>query len=169
MVRVFLDEHGAYTKDLFVKIDGTPSHVFIADTTWLSDFFQTHEVNSDASLWREEQLITARKANVALLIQFWQRMLLSDQPTCYLPFDLADQSSAALRITKGKKLYQIKTVWTTDIVDGTPENYFLESQENIAWHLQPAQEWMLAPSSILTGLNWSLARLELPSIPLRYE
>lgn len=167
MIRILLDEHGAYTKDLFVKIDGTPSCVFIADTTWLSEFFNTNEV--DASEWSDEQQIAERKADVALLIQFWQKLLLSDQHTCYLPFDLADQSSSALRITKGKKLYQINAVWTTDIVDGTSEAYFLKHHGDIIWQVRPAEEWALAPASIFTGLEWSLARLELPSIPLRYD
>lgn len=167
MVRVFLDEHGAYSNDLFVKIDGHPSHVFIANTTWLYDFFHSDDV--DTSSWDDEEQIVARKNDVALLIYFWQKMLLSDQQTCYLPFDLGDQSTAALRITKGKKLHRIHTVWTYDIVDGTTNTYFLKHQDEIVWMDQPMQTWTLAPASILIGLNWSLARLKLPSIPLKYE
>ncbi|MGA0559249.1 hypothetical protein ACO2Q8_21500 [Larkinella sp. VNQ87] len=157
MLRILLDEHGGCTNDLFIKIDGTISHVFIADTTWLGDFFKIEDEN------------TEKKTEVALLIHLWKNMLLSDQPTCYLPFDLADQGGSALRITKGKKLYQINPVWTNDLTDGTSETYFLKHQIDVVWKVHSEREWQLAPASILTGLNWSLARLDLPSIPLKYE
>ncbi len=172
MLRVILDEQGSYTNDLFVKIDGRPSRVFIGDTTWLGSFFDPtyFPATGTSPVWSEDEIIAGKKSNVALLIRLWQEMLLSDQPVCYLPFDLADQCAAALQITKRKKLCHVTPVSTVDIIDGTSKTYYLQVQRNIIWRPSDNQvlEWELAPSSILTGLDWSLANLERPVIPLKY-
>ncbi|GAB2527428.1 hypothetical protein [Spirosoma aerophilum] len=173
MLRVILDEQGSYTNDLFIKIDGSPSRAWVADTTWLGAFFDPADFSaSDTSpVWSEEEIIAGKKADVALLIRLWQEMLLSDQPVCYLPFDLADQCAAALQITKRKKLYHITPVSTVEIVDGTSKTYYLQVQQNIIWRSTDNQAlaWELASSSILTGLEWSLANLERPVISLKYD
>ncbi|AKD57103.1 hypothetical protein [Spirosoma radiotolerans] len=168
MLRVLFDDHGSGTKDLFIKIDGSPTHVWIADSTWLGAFFNTDEGNS----WTDDDLITAKKTDISLLIRLWQKMLLSDQPLCYLPVCLADQSGGALKIAKNKRLYHISIVGSTDMIDGVTEAYYLQKQYATTWQssvrTQREFEWDLALSSILTGLNWSLAQLEQPIIPLQY-
>jgi len=175
MLRVLFDEHGSGSKDLFIKIDGTPAHVWIADSTWLGAFFNTDEDApwSYDDIWSDEDIMTAKKTDVSLLIRLWQKMLLSDQPLCYLPVCLADQSGGALKIAKNKRLYHMSIVGSTDITDGMTEAYYLQKQYTTTWQssvrMQREFEWNLAPSSILTGLNWSLARLEQPIIPLQYQ
>ncbi len=169
MIRVLFDEHGGYTNDLFIIIDASPSRVFVCDTTWLDDFFGAQDPNSDAWLLDEEQLLLIQKQNVASLIRLWIDSLLSDKQVCYLPVNLSDQSSLAFQITKAKKLIYISEASTTDIVDGTSETYFSKNQPTINWKVTHNRQWAIAPKSILTGLNWSLARLELPTIPLQYE
>lgn len=173
MLRIILDEQGSCTNDLFVKIDGCPSRVFVGDTTWLGTFFDpTYFSSSDTiTIWSEEEIIAGKKADVVLLIHLWQEMLLSDQPVCYLPFDLSDQCAAALQITKRKKLYHITSVSTVDITDGASKTYYLQLQQNIIWRSTDNQDlaWEIAPSSILTGLEWSLANLERPFITLKYD
>ncbi|XWW44943.1 hypothetical protein JYG30_19725 [Fibrella sp. USSR17] len=169
MIRVLFDEHGGYTNDLFIIIDASPSKVFVSDTTWLGDFFGPHDPNSDAWLLDEEQLLLIQKQNVASLIRLWIDSLLSDQQVCYLPINLSDQSSLAFQITKAKKLIYISEASTTDIVDGTSETYFSKNQPITNWKVIQNRQWAIAPKSILTGLKWSLARLELPTIPLQYE
>lgn len=169
MIRILLDEHGAYTKDLFVKIDAMVSKVLIADTGWLYDFFETYGDNPGTWPLNEEQVLTAQKKNVALLIHMWINSLLSDEPVCYLPVDLSDQSSLALRVTKAENLFSICEASTTDSIDGTTETYFSKNQHSFTWNVDRDEQWAIAPESILTGLNWSLARLQLPSIPLKYD
>lgn len=169
MIRILFDEHGAYTNDLFVRIDATPTKVLVADTTWLSDFFGTYDPDPNAWLLDEEQILLMQKKNVALLINLWINSLLSDEQVCYLPVNLSDQSSEALQITKAKKLFYISRASTIDIVDGLTERYFSENQANITWHVNNSRRWAIAPKSILTGLNWSLTRLQLPIVPLQYE
>lgn len=175
MLRVLFDEHGSGSKDLFIKIDGTPAHVWIADSTWLGAFFNTDEDApwSYDDIWSDEDIMTAKKTDVSLLIRLWQKMLHSDQPICYLPICLSDQYGEALKIIKNKKLYHISSVWSTDTIDSTTEAYYLQKQYTTLWRpsveMQHGFEWDLAPSSILTGLNWSLAQLEQPIVPLKYQ
>lgn len=165
MLRVFLDEHGSGSNDLFVKIDGSPTWVWVVDTSWLGFFSGTE----DNPVLTEDKLMVAKKADVASLIQFWQKMLLSDQTICYLPYCLWDQGGGAFQVTKRKKLYHITPVWNPDTTEGMTQSQFLRYQESTPWQRSGEElEWELAPSSILTGLTWSLAQLEQPIVPLRY-
>ena len=129
MIRFIFDEHGAFTNDLFIKIDAPPTKVLVADTTWLCDFFGTH--NADESPLTEDQVTLSQKGDVALLIHFWIKLLLSNRPECYLPVNLSDQSTNALRITKAKKLFHVGIASTTAIVDGNTKAYFLTRQAGI--------------------------------------
>lgn len=168
MLRIFLDEHGSGSNDLFVKIDGRPTHVWVVDTSWLSFFFAADD--NDKPL-NDEELIVEKKAAVSSLIQLWQKMLLSDQTICYLPYYFHDQGGAAFKTIKRKKLHQVIPVWTPDLTETATQSYFFQKQQMISWHHQtnPELKWELAPTSILTGLNWSLAQVEQPVIPLRYK
>lgn len=168
MIRILLDGHGSSSNNLFIKIDGRPSRVWVAGTLWLDSFFDNF--GNYAGTMSDEELSLADKADVASLIRLWQRMLLSDKPVCYLPFDLSDQCGEVLQITKRKKLYHVTRVWSPDIIDGMSSASFLQRQDDIIWHrgIDQGLEWELAPSSIQIGLNWSLAQLEQPVVPLRY-
>jgi hypothetical protein len=140
----------------------------IADSNWLGDFFDP--LDESVNLLDEEQLLTENRKNVSRLIKLWISLLTSEQTTCYLPVDLGDQSSSALQIIKAKKLNQVSRVYTEDIIDGTSEAYFLANQSVINW--KPSgntYQWKISQKSILTGLSWSLARLELPIVPLIYD
>ncbi len=167
MLRVLLDDHGSGSKDLFVKIDGRPTYVWVVDTSWLDFFFNT----DDGPLLSDNELALSKKTDVALLIQFWQKILFSDQAIDYLPYYLHDQGGQALQITKRKKLYHITPVGTADLTEGTTKSQFTQIQKDIAWRQQinPDLEWELAPVSIQTGLNWSLAQLKQPVVPLHYK
>lgn len=86
MLRVILDEHGSGSHDLFVKIDASPTHAWIVDTSWLGYLSDTE----DDLVVDDQQMLKGKKADVAFLIRLWQEMLLSDRPVCYLPYDLSD-------------------------------------------------------------------------------
>ncbi|QKZ13983.1 hypothetical protein [Spirosoma sp. KUDC1026] len=169
MIRILYDEHGGYHQDLFVKIEERPSRVLIADSTWLGSFFYPLDEDESTLLLDEEQRLIEERKDISRLINLWISLLTSEQATCYLPVDLGDQSSSALQITKAKKLYQVREVYTEDIVDGTPEAYFLANQSAVNWKTSDNYEWKISQKAILTGLNWSLARLELPIVPLIYD
>jgi len=168
MIRILYDEHGGYHEDLFVKIEEWPPRVLIADSNWLGDFFDPLD-ESVLPIDDEQRLIENRK-DISRLIQLWISLLTSDQATCFLPVDLGDQSSSALQIIKAKKLNQVSRVYTEDIIYGTSEAYFLANQSVINW--KPSSDtchWKISQKAILTGLNWSLVRLELPIVPLIYD
>ncbi len=167
MLRVILDEHGSSAKDLFVKIDTSPCHVWVVDTSWLGWLFDT----DDGSVASDEEMLRGKKADVASLIQLWQEMLLSDRSVCYLPYDLSDQYVGVLKVAKGKKLHRVSRLWSLDICGNLTLPYFLQVQESVSWQkgIEQGLEWLIAPSSILTGLRWSLAQLEQPTVPLRYD
>jgi hypothetical protein len=139
----------------------------IADSTWLGSFFDPYD--ESVLLLDGEQRLIEDKKDISRLINLWISLLTSEQSTCFLPVDLGDQSSSALQITKAKKLYQVREVYTEDIVDGTSEAYFLANQSVVTWKTSDTWQWKISPKAILTGLNWSLARLELPIVPLIYD
>jgi hypothetical protein len=165
MLRLFLDDHGSGAHDLFVKIDGRPSWVWVTDTSWLYDFFS----RSNQPLSNDEEPVRANRTAIASLIHLWQDLLLADESTCYLPYDLSDQYVGAFRVTKGKKLYSIVPVWSPDLTGGLTSNFFLQVQTSTIWKKGTEPEWHLAPASILTGLTWSLRQLEQPVTPLHYQ
>lgn len=169
MIRILLDEYGCVSTNLFVIIDGSPGRVWLAGTSWLEPFFDNFD--NYVGTMSDEELSLANKADVASLIRLWQKMLLSDKPICYLPLDLSDQCGEALQITKRKKLYHVTRVWSPDITKGMSSPRFLQRQDAITWQqgIDQGIEWELAPSSIQIGLNWSLAQLEQPIVPLRYD
>ncbi|MFD2570890.1 hypothetical protein ACFSUS_09620 [Spirosoma soli] len=159
------DDQGSGLNDLFVIIDGAISHTYVVDSSGLGDFFDT----ANEPLLTEEALIKSKKADVAYLILLWEEMLLNAQPICYLPFDLSDQYVGALKIVKGRKLHTITQVCSPVITSGVQKDYFLQVQKEIDWQKSADFKWSISPSAMLTGLRWSLAKLEQPVIPLRYE
>jgi hypothetical protein len=78
MIRIFIDEHRSGSDDLFVKIDGRLSHVWVADTSWLVPFFTMDDVHIHSL--NDEELVFANKADVASLIRLYQSMLFSEKP-----------------------------------------------------------------------------------------
>lgn len=66
MLRLLLDDHGSGSQDLFVKIDGTPSRVWVTDTSGLDDFFNL----TNEPIFSEKELIRAKRTDVATLIHF---------------------------------------------------------------------------------------------------
>lgn len=166
MIRVSVDDYGTYS-DLIVRIDGIPTRLFEANTGWLYSFWGTDDVA--AYRWSEQQQIDEKRQGVARLIRFWQELLTSGQPTVYLLLDLADQSGSALQIVHRRKAVRVRPASTVDLIDGTSQAYFLRNQASIDWRIDTDETWDLALTSIMTGLNWSLAQLQLPIVPLRYE
>lgn len=166
MIRVSVDDYSTYS-DLIVRIDGSPARLFEADTRWLYSFWGTDD--ETAYRWSEQQQIDEKRQDVARLIRFWQELLTSGQPTVYLLLDLADQSGSALQIVQRRKAVRVRRAWTVDLTDGTPQDYFLRNQDSVDWRIDTDETWDLALKSIMTGLEWSLAQLQLPVVPLRYE
>lgn len=157
----------ACLNNLFVILDKSPSHVWVAGTSWLDPFFNDDGVCTGS----DEESAVADGADVASLIRLWQTMLLSEQPICYLPYDLSDQCGGVLQISKRKKLCHLTGVWSSAISEGMSSTYFRQIQYDIAWQqgIDQGFEWVVALSSIQTGLVWSLAQLEQPIVPLRYD
>ena len=89
MLRLIFDEQGSFTNDLFIKIDGRPSHAWTVDTTWLGEFFgEDHDLfpEKSAASMSDEELILNKKNYVGLLIRLWKQMLLSDEPVVPLRY-----------------------------------------------------------------------------------
>lgn len=166
MIRVSVDDYGR-DSDLIVRVDGSPVRLFEAETGWLYSFWGTED--AAAYRWSEQKLIEEKRHDVSRLIRFWQELLTSGQHTVYLPIDLADQGGSALQIVHRRKAVRVKPVSTVDLIDGTSQAYFLRNQASISWRVDPDYTWDLALTSIMTGLDWSLAQLQLPIVPLRYE
>lgn len=166
MIRVSVDDHGTYD-DLIVRIDGSPARLFVVDTGWLGSFWGTDD--KAAHQWSEQQRIEEKRQDVTRLIRFWQELLTNGQPTVYLPIDLADQGGSALQIVHRRKAVHVRYAHTVDLTDGTPQACFLRDRDSINWRVDPEYTWDLALESIMTGLDWSLAQLQLPIVPLHYE
>jgi len=166
MIRVSVDNYGTHS-ELIVRIDGSPVRLFAAETGWLFSFWGIDDMS--AYRWSEQQLIEEKRQDVDRLIRFWQELLTSGLPIVYLPIDLADQGGSALQIVHCRKAVRVRPAYTVDITDGISQAYFLRNHDSINWRVDPEYTWDLALKSIMTGLDWSLAQLQLPVVPLRYE
>jgi len=149
MIRILFDEMGGPHKDIFLKVDTTPSFLQLADTYFLGDFL-TKKFET------KEEVILEYLDYVKETIQG-----LADKAV-FIAFDLSDQYVGGLFITKSKiGLVKVEYGWTGEIAgwNVTQESLAKLVKENKK-EFEIKGDWLFAEDAIIEGLDWSIGKIK---------
>lgn len=167
MVRLLIDDFSNGHDDLFLKIDTWPSEIRIADSYFLSDFFQVRGGWDESRPPTEAEVMQFKRDMAVKLLLFWIELVETADDETYLPFDLSDQYVGAMHLKKAWTGYATtlkvtpKLYGCGEIADGFigrardgDANWQASTQFNI-----PAGEWIFSKQHLIEGFQWSIDRI----------
>ena len=156
MIRLIIDKYGDAHNNLFLKIDGMPSVVKIADSYFLYDFLEISDKEIEKLNLKEGEII---KYAALELIKYWKEKIKSIQrgDKKFIPFDLSDEYIGGLLLEKIKLGFKIKTVFTDEIQGYSISKSYLDNllDEHNVKLIEDSNEWLIGEDTLYKGLEWS--------------
>lgn len=148
MIRLIFDECGDGHEDIFLKIDAMPSFLKVADTYFISGFFN-----------REYE--TSQEIILDYLSYFKKHIQELDDREEFIPFDLSDQYIGGLFMTQVKNgLVKVKYEWTDQIEGfGVSEKTVTSRVRENRISFKIEYDWLLSKDAIMEGLSWSIKKI----------
>lgn len=149
MIRILFDDQGNGHKDLFLKIDASPSHLEVVDTYYLGDFFNFKTLDKPQTVI---EFIHYILKEIDSLSSSWK----------FIPIDISDQYVGGLNMRIGiKSLVEIQWIYTDEIL-GFNSNVDSINEQIADSKLikEKTEKWLINKESIFDGLLWSIERIK---------
>ncbi len=143
MIRIIVDKKGDGHKDIIVKFDGMPSHIEVADSYYLDEFFNI----PNASI----------QEKVSSLLRFWSEETRNIKQKKFIPFDLSDQYVKGFCVEPIKNLLKVYLAYTDELSSYAINCHDInEKIEGVELKRDSNNEWIFSIDSLIEGIEWSI-------------